>query len=171
MKTMTAPALILMLGVALGCVFAHPAQADEGPTVREIQSAVDDYLVQTHRQVTLVGGVHDAGYERGFWLRSGDLSLRLNLTLQARYEAWLWDDSQKALLGEGSNVHGHGSGFSLPRATLKFSGTAPCNMRYHLELEFGHFGRDRIDLTRDGQFNEPLGPFSQSFNFDNTREA
>ncbi|MCC7139707.1 MAG: hypothetical protein IT460_14885, partial [Planctomycetes bacterium] len=31
-------------------------------------------------------------------------------------------------------------GFSLPRATLKFSGDATCDVHYYAELEFGHAG-------------------------------
>ncbi|MBW2236330.1 MAG: hypothetical protein JRG85_13150 [Deltaproteobacteria bacterium] len=163
--------IALVLALALGARFAAPAHADAQPTARDIQAAVDDYLAQAQSDANLVGGAADAGYDQGFWIRSGDFTLKFNATLQTRYEAWVWDDSQKPLLGEGANVQGHGSGFSLPRATLKLSGTAPCTLRYYVELEFGHFGRDRLDIGLDGPLTDPLGPSAQSFNFDSTREA
>jgi hypothetical protein len=149
--------------------FAPPAHGDAPPSSREIQAAVDAYLVQSGGEADLVGGPGSAGYDQGFWLRGGDFSLKVNLTLQARYEAWIWDDSQKPLLGQGGNVAGHRSGFSLPRATLKFTGTAPCNVLWYVELEFGHFGRDRLEALP--AVGDPLGATVQSLNFDSTREA
>ena len=89
---------------------------------------MDSYLASNDQDANLVGGPGSAGYDEGFWIKGGDFSLKINLTLQARYEAWLWDDSQKALLATNppfDTAVRASSGFSLPRATLKFSGTAP----------------------------------------------
>jgi len=161
MKTTIAVAL----AVGLVALFATPAMADAQPSARDIQAAVDSYLASSDQDANLVGGPGSAGYDQGFWIKGGDFSLKINLTLQARYEAWLYDDDIKA----GANNGGHLSGFSLPRATLKFSGTAPCSISYYMELEFGHYGDDTIDrpVFRQGQ----LGPLDQSLNFDSTREA
>ena len=159
-------------GLVIGLLWtlAGTARADTGPTTREIQAAVDAYLATAQADAHLVGGRRDgyAGYDQGFWLRKSDFSLKLGLTLQARYEAWMWDSDQRALLGAGNDVGGSLSGFSLPRATLRFSGTAPCNMSYYLELEFGHPGRNVTDAF---QTADPLGPLVQSYNFDTAREA
>ena len=164
--------IALAFAIALTAVIAAPAHADAQPSARDIQAAVDSYLASNDQDTNLVGGPGSAGYDEGFWIKGGDFSLKVNLTLQARYEAWLWDDTQKLLLGNGNGTAGSLSGFSLPRATLKFSGTAPCNISYYMELEFGHFGRDTLE--DDGQTaapQGPLGPAIQSLNFDNTREA
>ena len=105
------------------------------PSAREIQSSVDAYLATAKSDVSLVGGAGGAGYDRGFWIRGGSFLLRINLTIQARYEAFRWDrESDEPRPG------GDLSGFSLPRVTLKFSGDATCNVRYYAELEFGHAG-------------------------------
>jgi hypothetical protein len=105
------------------------------PSSREVQSAVDAYLASSTADASLVGGPGAAGYDGGFWIRGGSFLLRTNLTLQARYEAFLWDDKD-----DEPSPGGDLSGFSLPRATLKFSGEATCNVGYYLELEFGHPG-------------------------------
>ena len=166
MKTL----ITMALAAALAAVLAAPAHADAQPSARDIQAAVDSYLASNDPDANLVGGPGSAGYDEGFWIQGGDFSLKVNLTLQARYEAWLWDDDAKPDLQGGSG--GSLSGFSLPRATLKFSGTAPCNISYYMELEFGHFGRDIVDeVGGGGRANNPLGPSVQSLNFDNTREA
>lgn len=169
-----------------GVAFAAPAQADASS--RDIQSAVDGYLAGQTADASLVGGPGSAGYDSGFWIRGGDFSLKINLTLQARYEAFDYDESEPGVAG----VPGRGgdlSGFSLPRALVKFSGTAPCNTCYYVELDFGHFGRDLYDIRQQPTFKGPpnlniinLGPTYygvqggvgadfQSSNFDNTREA
>jgi hypothetical protein len=133
----------------------------------DLQAAVDAYLGDGTGDADLVGGPGSAGYDQGFYLRQGRFSLQVHLTLQARYEAWLWDSDQGALLGAGSG--GSLSGFSLPRATLAFSGTAPCDIRYYLELEFGHFGRTVVDAAATP--TQPLGPLVQSLDFATAREA
>ena len=124
MKTLIAA----LVAVGLTAVLASPAFAAEQPSARDIQAAVDSYLASSDQDANLVGGPGSAGYDQGFWIKGGDFSLKINLTLQARYEAWLWDDSQKALLATNppfDTAVRASSGFSLPRATLKFSGTAP----------------------------------------------
>lgn len=162
--------LMALSAVCLVVAMAAPAWADAQPSARDIQAAVDSYLAEGSQDVNLVGGPGSAGYDGGFWIKGGDFSLKTNLTLQARYEAWRWDKSQ--VLGNQPAAFpnaDHSSGFSLPRATLKFSGTAPCSISYYMELEFGHWGYDTVE--RFGNVNNALGPLQQSLNFDNTREA
>src|SRR6187200_3372519 len=132
--------------------FAAPARADgsleqrmtaveqqlassSAPSSREIQSSVDAYLASAKADATLVGGPGSAGYDGGFWIRGGSFLLKTNLTLQARYEYFDWDDRDVE-----PRPGGDLSGFSLPRATVKFSGDATCDIHYYLELEFGHPG-------------------------------
>lgn len=116
------------------CVGAPEAWAgDVRPRAREIQETVDGYLRDVAPDASLVGGTGGAGYDQGFWIRGGDFSLRVNLTVQARYEAFDWDDTAVE-----PRPGGDLSGFSLPRTTLKLSGGAPCRTRYYAELEFGH---------------------------------
>ena len=170
----------LGVAVAVGLLAwaAGPAWADAQPSARDIQAAVDSYLANDSQDVNLVGGPGSAGYDSGFWIKGGDFSLKTNLTLQARYEAWLWDsgfnkaNQPVSILG---STPGDQSGFSLPRATLKFSGTAPCCISYYLELEFGHYGRDAVAAvlpgTIFGTVPNALGALQQSWNYDNTREA
>jgi hypothetical protein len=109
--------------------------AQSAPSTREIQSAVDAYLASGTADASLVGGPGQAGYDGGFWIRGGTFLLKINLTLQARYEYFDWDDSEVE-----PSPGGDLSGFSLPRATLKFSGDATCDVHYYAELEFGHEG-------------------------------
>jgi hypothetical protein len=157
---------------------------------------VDGYLGGHQADASLVGGAGSAGYDRGFWIRGGDFDLKINLTLQARWEAYDWQDVEPGVpVGIGG---GDLSGWSLPRATVKLSGHAPCNICYYMELEFGHSGADIIGPRPDGQRTAPfdlgfpvgpqplnnrntgnLGPTQygatpvdyQSNNYDNTREA
>jgi hypothetical protein len=105
------------------------------PSSREIQSAVDAYLATSQADATLVGGPGQAGYDGGFWIRGGTFLLKINLTLQARYEYFDWDDTD-AEPSPGGDL----SGFSVPRATLKFSGDATCDVHYYAEFEFGDAG-------------------------------
>ena len=178
---------IAILAVAFGlfALVATPALADE-PTARDIQAAVDSYLASAQSDATLVGGPGSAGYDAGFWIRGGDFMLRVNLTLQARYE-WFDRDSDEEgtlfsipagdpALGNNAAINipwpgGDLSGFSLPRATLKFSGEAPCAVRYYMELEFGHPGYAILSpLYTLPQYG--LGVFvKDSYNYSNTREA
>ena len=87
---------IAMLAVAVGlfALVATPALADE-PTARDIQAAVDSYLETAQSDATLVGGPGSAGYDAGFWIRGGDFLLRINLTLQARYEYFDRDNTDE----------------------------------------------------------------------------
>ncbi|MEZ6009790.1 MAG: porin [Planctomycetota bacterium] len=178
-----------LCALALFAVAAAPALADG--SARDVQAALDSYLANDTADVALVGGPGSAGYDNGFWIRGGDFLLRANVTLQARFEAFDWDETQPPETGGGNGTvivvgnaqaapqdfGGDLSGFSLPRATLKLSGEAPCNIRWYMELEFGHFGRDALEARLGGFTPTNLGPtlgilgFSQSHNYDNTREA
>ncbi|MGE0193838.1 MAG: porin [Planctomycetota bacterium] len=177
-------ALALVVGVV-----AAPALADG--SARDVQAALDSYLANDTADVALVGGPGSAGYDNGFWIRGGDFLLRANVTLQARFEAFDWDETQPPETAGGGGIimidqqalpvdfGGDLSGFSLPRATLKLSGEAPCNIRWYMELEFGHFGRDALEAMDGGTLNQLLGlgnlgptfRLGQSQNYDNTREA
>jgi hypothetical protein len=174
--------------------FSAPAWAGE-PDARDVQAAVDAYLQPADADASLVGGPGSAGYDAGFWVRGGDFLLRINLTLQTRFESQDWDDPEPEPGGDLS-------GYSLPRATVKLSGEAPCDVCWYLELEFGHEGNSLWDaeIQTMGGFHPPgagtlpggappsregfyaggtsadstpgnLGPYDQSFNFDNSREA
>jgi len=122
--------------VCLGGVCAVPtAKAAPAPATRETETAVDAYLATAKADATLVGGAGQAGYDGGFWIRGGSFLLKINLTLQTRWEGFDWDDTALE-----ASPGGDLSGFSLPRATLKFSGDATCNIHYYAELEFGHEG-------------------------------
>ncbi len=120
-------------GVLALASFAAPALGD--PSSRETQSAVDTYLASAKADTSLVGGAGQAGYDGGFWIRGGSFLLKINLTLQTRWEGFDWDDVD-AEPSPGGDL----SGFSLPRATLKLSGDATCDVHYYAELEFGHSG-------------------------------
>ncbi|MCB9902697.1 MAG: hypothetical protein H6826_15240 [Planctomycetes bacterium] len=179
-------AALALLGLA-----AAPALADG--SARDVQAALDSYLAHDTADVALVGGPGSAGYDDGFWIRGGDFLLRANVTLQARYESFDWDEVQPPERGGGGSTipgtanqviidpnqnqrefGGDLSGFSLPRATLKLSGEAPCNIRWYMELEFGHFGRDALEARLGGFTPFNLGSVflvGQSYNYDTTREA
>ena len=103
------------------------------PSSRAQQTAVDAYLATARSDASLVGGPGTAGYDGGFWIRGGSFLLKTNLTIQARYEAFLWDDEAIE-----PKPGGELSGWSLPRLTLKISGDAACCVHYYAELEFGH---------------------------------
>jgi hypothetical protein len=108
--------------------------ADEvAPSSTEIRSSVDAYLGAPRADASLVGGPGSAGYDGGFWIRGGMFLMKINLTIQARYETFRWDDEE-----DEPSPGGDLSGFSIPRVTLKFSGDATCNVHYYVELEFGH---------------------------------
>jgi hypothetical protein len=134
-------AAVAAAGMVVG--FAAPAWADDAapsmvqeqaaPSAREIQSSVDAYLGATSADARLVGGPGSAGYDGGFWIRGGMFLMKINLTIQARFEAFRWDDEE-----DEPSPGGDLSGFSIPRVTLKFSGDATCNVHYYVELEFGH---------------------------------
>ncbi|MEZ6009793.1 MAG: hypothetical protein R3F05_18805, partial [Planctomycetota bacterium] len=175
---------------ALGLLAAVAAPALADGSARDVQAALDSYLAHDTADVALVGGPGSAGYDNGFWIRGGDFLLRANVTLQARYESFDWDETQPPEIGGGNTIvvglgqilqapqdfGGDLSGFSLPRATLKLSGEAPCNIRWYMELEFGHFGRDALEARLGGITPENLGStwwrdLGQSYNYDNTREA
>ena len=123
----------VVAGLALA--FAAPALAEAERPTREVQSAVDAYLASAREDASLVGGPGQAGYDNGFWIRGGSFLLKINLTLQTRWEGYDWDDTDYE-----PSPGGDLSGFSLPRATLKLSGDATCDVHYYAELEFGHSG-------------------------------
>ena len=75
------------------------ARRRPAPTARDIQAAVDSYLASASQDATLVGGPGTAGYDEGFWIRGGDFLLRINLTLQARYEYFDYDTDEEGTLG------------------------------------------------------------------------
>src|SRR5690606_18227363 len=122
-------------------------------------SAVDAYLASSKADAGLVGGAGQAGYDGGFWIRGGSFLMKINLTLQTRWEGFDWDDTTRE-----PNPGGDLSGFSLPRATLKFSGDATCDVHYYAELEFGHSGawfdneNGRDSLTSELAFPNQLKP-------------
>jgi hypothetical protein len=190
-----------LVAILAAAAAATPAWAGEA-TARDVQAAVDGYLASSEADAALVGGPGSAGYDAGFWIRGGDFLLRINLTLQARFEAQDWDDPEPVPGGDLS-------GYSLPRATVKLSGEAPCDICWYLELEFGHpgvFQRNQLFRTgtrallppssthlpgggepeREGFYRNDylttigagpltnpgnIGPYDQTFNFDNSREA
>jgi hypothetical protein len=165
----------IVSAAVLGVGLATPAWAEEA-TSRDVQGAVDAYLSTGDADASLVGGPGSAGYDAGFWIRGGDFLLRINVTLQARFESFDWDEFEPEPGGDLS-------GYSLPRATVKLSGEAPCDVCWYLELEFGHSGERILPdqssnsaIFTDG-FPVPLvgpslGPyFFNSFNYDNSREA
>src|SRR5262245_16873654 len=115
------------------CRLDRPVADEVAPSSREIRSSVDAYLGATTADATLVGGPGSAGYDGGFWIRGGMFLMKINLTIQARFEAFRWDDEE-----DEPSPGGDLSGFSIPRVTLKFSGDATCGVHYYAELEFGH---------------------------------
>ncbi len=127
-----------VIGGAMG--FAAPALAD-GTSVREVRSAVDAYLASAESDASLVGGPGSAGYDGGFWIRGGTFLLKINLTIQSRFEYWDWDDRENE-----ADPGGDLSGFSVPRVTLRLSGDATCDVSYYAQLEFGHEG-DTLGFT------------------------
>lgn len=171
--------------VVLIAAVAAPAAAEE-TTPRDVQAAVDAYLTSTGTDATLVGGPGAAGYDAGFWIRGGDVLLRANLTLQARWEWFDRDEAEEGLLVSVPANHpffnnanpvdvpwpgGDLSGFSVPRATLKFSGEAPCDTRFYLELELGHHGAPVLSVVQTlAQYG--FGPFvGHAGRYETLREA
>jgi hypothetical protein len=135
MRHLVLAAAAVAAGVWAAPAFANPSAIDTAPSAREVQASVDAYLAPSKPDATLVGGPGQAGYDGGFWIRGGSFLMKINLTLQTRWEGFQWNDEPVSPTPGGDL-----SGFSLPRATLKFSGDATCNMHYYLELEFGHSG-------------------------------
>ncbi len=173
---------LAVAAVGLFALVATPAFADNQPTARDIEAAVDSYLATAESDANLVGGPGSAGYDSGFWIRGGDFTLRINLTLQARYEYFGFDsdegghpttdiDNDDLFIPGGGDL----SGFSLPRALLKFSGTAPCNMRYYVEMDFGHHGGSIYGLPwlYHAYLAAPNGGVfvNNTYQYTNTREA
>src|SRR5438046_9926035 len=64
------------------------------PSAREIQSSVDAYLATARPDAALVGGPGSAGYDGGFWVRGGSFLMKINLTIQTRWEAVDWQDDR-----------------------------------------------------------------------------
>ena len=148
--------LFLAGGVLALASFAAPALGDTSS--RETQSAVDAYLATAKADATLVGGAGQAGYDGGFWIRGGSFLMKINLTLQTRWEGFDWDDTATE-----PSPGGDLSGFSLPRATLKFSGDATCDVHYYAELEFGHSGLWIDNENGRDSFTSELAFDSQDF--------
>ena len=130
--------------------------AQAAPSSREIQSSVDAYLASAKSDASLVGGSGSAGYDGGFWIRGGTFLLKINLTIQTRWEGFQWNDEIRS-----AQPGGDLSGFSLPRVTLKFSGDATCDVHYYAELEFGHSGSYRDNSTSRGSFADQILQFTQ----------
>ena len=126
--------------------------AQAAPSAREIQSSVDAYLASARSDASLVGGRGSAGYDGGFWIRGGSFLLKINLTIQTRFEYFDWDDVESEPTPGGDL-----SGFSLPRVTLKFSGDATCDIHYYAELEFGHANTFLRDLDNGNGGPDPEG--------------
>ena len=171
----------MAVAVGLFALVATPALADDQPTARDIQAAVDSYLASASQDATLVGGPGSAGYDQGFWIRGGDFLLRINLTLQARYEYFDYDKDEEASKFNGGGFDdqlnggiwpgGDLSGFSMPRATLKFSGEAPCSIRYYTELEFGDPGWFVWTPVYTLMQANPAPFINQGYNYDIFREG
>ena len=79
------------------------------PSARETQSAVDAYHASETSDASLVGGCGSAGYDGGFWIRGGSFLVKINLTIQARYEYFDGDESAAE-----PSPGGDPSGYSLP---------------------------------------------------------
>ncbi len=144
-----------------------PVRPSDPLTQRGIQQRVDDYLRGDGPLIAPTSLPGAASYEQGFGLRTAGFRLKLNLILQARYEAFLYDGTAPAPGGDLS-------GFSLPRAVLRLSGTSEPNFRYFLELDFGNNGGKQAWRTFRGCLgckNANLGPDSQNEEFDVLREA
>ena len=148
MRNFVAAAVAITAGAFAAPAFAQdsgwqdaPGQVEKAldvqaaPSAREVQSSVDAYLASAKADASLVGGCGQAGYDGGFWIRGGTFLMKINLTLQTRYEMFTWDDAAARAVPGGDLM-----GFSLPRVTLKFSGDATCDVHYYAELEFGHSG-------------------------------
>src|SRR5204863_9201065 len=96
--------LLLAAGATVLASFAAPALADcESGTCsletvrpdasdRAVQSSVDAYLASSKPDASLVGGPGQAGYDGGFWSRGGSFLMKINLTLQARWEWFDWEE-------------------------------------------------------------------------------
>ena len=152
-------ALWIVLVGGLLAFLATPALAADGPSARDIEAAVERYLENAKYDADLIGGAGSSGYDSGFWIKGGQFSLRINATLQARYEYFSFDSGERSVRQTNDSLlegfawpGGDLSGFSLPRANLKFSGTAPCNMRYYMELAFGHHGARPYGLPYAGLY-------------------
>ena len=166
-------AMVTMVGIAGFVLAAAPALANGGtledrlarverslveasaPSARELAASVDAYLGSAQGEAMLVGGCTcgSAGYDRGFWTRSGTFLLKSNLTIQTRYEYFDWDQR-----GNEPRPGGDLSGFSLPRVSLTLSGDATCDVHYYVALEFGHRGSYTNNSTFADSLSELLDP-------------
>ena len=138
---------------------AAPAQPPAW-SQRDIQQRIDAYLADDQPLFAPTAMPGLAGYDQGFRFRTAGFRLSINLLLQARYEAFLLDR-------DGDDL----SGFSLPRAVLRLSGTAECAMGYMLELDFGHHGADAAFAQAGVTPPTQLGPRAQTGSYDVLREA
>lgn len=134
--TVAAAAGVLFLGLAGAARADDAAPGDRSP--REIQAALDAYLVDAPPQASLVAGGGSAGYDGAFWVRGGDFGLAVGAEIETRWEGFDWDDREFE-----PSPGGDLSGFSLPRTTLRLAGSAPCCMTWCVDLEFGHAATPR----------------------------
>lgn len=108
---------------------------DVAPSSRDVAKAIDAFLGPAEAPALAAPAEAVGGFDGGFWLAGGGRRLLANLTLQARYEAFLVR-SRDARPRPGGQL----SGFSLPRATLRLATESTCDVRGFLALEFGHPG-------------------------------
>ena len=125
--------VLLSLAVTSGrFACAGPPTADFAPSARAVARAIDAYLGPAGAAPEAVA---PTGYEGGFALDAGARRLLANVTIQARYEAFLLEDHD-ARPSPGGQL----SGFSLARTTLRLSTEVGCGVRGFVALEFGHPG-------------------------------
>ena len=67
--------------------------AQSAPSAREIQSRWTPTSPRRRPTRRWSAARGSAGYDGGFWIRGGSFLLKINLTLQTRYEYFDWDDN------------------------------------------------------------------------------
>ncbi len=146
---------------------ARPAALQPAPSQRDIERTVDGYLGDARSLIAPASVGGGSGYDDGFLIRGGGFSLRTNIILQTRFEAFEWNDAAPSPGGDRS-------GFSLPRAVVRFSGDAPPYFKYLVELDFGGEGGPLAWDNLQGCIgctNPNLGPDSHTHGFDELKEA
>ncbi len=140
-----------------------PARADDVPSGRDIQEAIEAYLGPAAGDASLIGGALGAGYEDGFWLRGEGFQLRIKLGMQVRYEFFDQDSDiegepiphPRAFATGGSGAIHDLSGFGAPRVVPVFDASAPGNTRVHAAFDFANQGRQNVS---PGFFRDPQDP-------------
>ena len=61
--------------------------------VRSSRPSTRTWRLARRTRRSVVGGPGQAGYDGGFWIRGGSFLLKINLTIQTRFEYFDWDDS------------------------------------------------------------------------------